>query len=92
MTQANKQPRRRQPQDIRQIIRRRLKEIGRNPHWLSEQQRVVTPQTVRTYLYGGRQPKDTTGRVLAELFAIIGLDVAAIEQSPAAIEQSQEGN
>jgi len=77
----SKQPRRRQPQDIRQIIRRRLDEIGKTVHWLSEQQRVVTPQTVWTYLYGGRRPKDTTGRVLAELFAIIGLDIVSREDS-----------
>jgi len=73
----NKQVRRRLPLDIREIIKKRLKDMGKTPHWLSKQQRMVHESTVRSYLYG---QKDTTSRVIGELFAIIGLDVTVTEQ------------
>ena len=63
------------PLDIREIIKRRLKEIGKTPHWLSKQQHIVHESTVRSYLYG---QKDTTSRVIGELCAIIGLDITSI--------------
>jgi len=75
--ETNKTVRRRLPLDVREIIKRRLKELGKTPHWLSKQQRIVHESTVRSYLYG---QKDTTSRVIGELCAIIGLDITSIEE------------
>lgn len=80
--------RRRRPQDIRALINKRLKAIGKTPNWLSKQQRRVHENTCRTYLYGN---KDTTGEVIAELFAIVGLAVVPTNK-PAGGRQDNDGS
>ena len=58
--------------NIREIIKAQLKATGRTANWLAKQQTAVHENTCRTYLYGGR---DTSGRVLGELLAILELEI-----------------
>ena len=59
--------------NIREIIKAQLKATGRTANWLAKQQTAVHENTCRTYLYGGG--RDTSGRVLGELLAILELEI-----------------
>lgn len=72
MKTDRKKTRRRAPVDLRAVIMRRLRKIDMSPYRLSLDQTMVHPATARAYLRGNR---DTTGRVIAELMMLVGLEV-----------------
>lgn len=60
--------------DIRKLIVRRLKAMGKTRYWLSHNQTAAHPATVQAYLSGRR---GTSDRVVSELLNVVGLSIAA---------------